>query len=412
MSDSIRTWLYDYVHDPTFVGKYRYYAGVLARLDAVADPFVHVMAVSAHGARFYLHVNVDFFTRPPSNVQYLRGVLLHEVHHIVLGHVSNPKFQKPEHPDLMQLAMEMSANEYIREPLPGQPVLWQDFVRLGVHSGQSTLERYECLVQARCEGRLPRWVAVFVDDHLPRGVGRCDAAPPLDPGLHVRVHRLLRDAIEDARKGGASPGGLLWGRDPGRFLEELPDTEVEPERFMNWKAAVHMFVGLVRAPLHTYRRPSRRFPDKVGLIPGRMFFPSAGKPSVLIAIDTSGSMSGEELAEIAGQLRPLSDLVRITVVECDAAIQRVYPFEGTITEMAGRGGTDLRPVFAADFLREHRPDGVIYFTDGEGPFPPDDPGVKTLWVLSKPWGFACPWGIKAHLARAETARGAPSRSPG
>ena len=44
----------------------------------------------------------------------------------------------------------------------------------------------------------------------------------------------------------------------------------------------------------------------------------------------------------------------------------------------------------------------IYFTDGEGPFPPDDPGVKTLWVLSKPWEFACPWGKKAHLSRAQT----------
>jgi hypothetical protein len=40
---------------------------------------------------------------------------------------------------------------------------------------------------------------------------------------------------------------------------------------------------------------------------------------------------------------------------------------------------------------------VIYFTDGLGPYPEEDPGVKTLWVLSKPMDFACPWGQKAHL---------------
>jgi hypothetical protein len=287
--------------------------------------------------------------------------------------------------------------------LPGKPPIWQDYTTYGVHSGQSTMERYECLVQARRDGRIPpQVVCILVDDHLLRGAGCSDpTAPPLLPGLHVRVRQLIQGAVEEARRDGS--GGLLAGRDPGWFLEALPDSDSEPRRYMDWKAAIQMFVGLVRTPVHTYARPSRRFPDRVGIIPGRLFFPGVGKPNLLVAIDTSGSMSTEELAEIARQLRPLSDLVRITVAECDVVIQRVYPFEGSIKDVAGRGGTDLRPVFAPEFLGEHRPDGVIYFTDGEGPYLPADPGVKTLWVLSKPWQFACPWGQKAHLPRAETA---------
>src|SRR3712207_8113548 len=55
----------------------------------------------------------------------------------------------------------------------------------------------------------------------------------------------------------------------------------------------------------------------------------------------------------------------------------------SLRDVAGRGGTDLRPVFEAEFLAEHRPDGVIYFTDGQGPYPQEDPGVKALWVLTK-----------------------------
>ena len=50
-----------------------------------------------------------------------------------------------------------------------------------------------------------------------------------------------------------------------------------------------------------------------------------------------------------------------------------------------------------DLTRLHPPDGIIYFTDGEGPYPPEDPGVKTLWVLTKPAPFGCPWGTKALL---------------
>jgi predicted metal-dependent peptidase len=399
MTDQMRDWLCRFVNEPAFVSKYRYYAAILARLDPVEDPYVDVMAVSAHGPRFYLHVNIDFFVRTP---QYLKGVLLHEVHHVVLGHLSHPKFRRPAHPDLMELAMEIAANEYISELLPGQPPVWQHYRHLGIGAGQSTLERYELLVRARCEGR-EVLIPVFVDTHLPAGVGsvRPQAAEP-DPGTHVRVRRLIEESVAEADKAGPSgPGGRLAGRDPGRLLEELPGPDEPPRSFMDWKAALQMFVALVRSPVHTYSRPSRRFPDRVGQIPGRVYYPGQTRPpALLVAIDTSGSMSTEELADIARQLVLLERLVDITVVECDAAIQRVYPFTGSLREVAGRGGTDLRPVFAAEFLRQHRPDGVVYFTDGAGPYPAEEPGVRTLWVLTKPWDFACPWGEKAHMPRA------------
>ena len=67
----------------------------------------------------------------------------------------------------------------------------------------------------------------------------------------------------------------------------------------------------------------------------------------------------------------------------------------------GRGGTDLRPVFAPDFLAAHQPDGIIYFTDGFGPYPVETPRTKTLWVLSKPSEFTCPWGEKAYFPHME-----------
>jgi predicted metal-dependent peptidase len=54
-------------------------------------------------------------------------------------------------------------------------------------------------------------------------------------------------------------------------------------------------------------------------------------------------------------------------------------------------------VFEWDFLRSMRADGVIYFTDGAGPYPLEDPRIRTLWVLSKPWEFRCPWGVKAWM---------------
>jgi len=105
--EPLRQWFDSFLRDSGFVRQYPYYAAVLTRLDPIDDPGVPVMGVSAHGRRFYLHVNVDYFLRPPENARFLGGVLQHEVHHVVLGHLADPRFQDPAHPDLMELAMEM-----------------------------------------------------------------------------------------------------------------------------------------------------------------------------------------------------------------------------------------------------------------------------------------------------------------
>jgi predicted metal-dependent peptidase len=318
----------------------------------------------------------------------------------------------------MELAMEVSANDYIREPLPENRVTWEEFRDEGLRPGQSTWERYELLVRARCAGAFiaaagDRWV----DDHHGDGVGSVRRA--VEGGDSVRpetVRRLIEEAVSEARK--ASPAGegdervggeqknrgserfLLAGKEPGKLLEELSGVDERPRHYMNWRAALQMFTAQTRTPVHTFARPSRRAPRLVGLVPGRIYYPGqTERPHLIVAIDTSGSMSSEELTEVSRQLLPISSLVRLTVVECDAAIQRVYPFTDTIREFAGRGGTDLRPVFEPSFLRAYRPDGVVYFTDGFGPYPEKDPGIRTLWILTKPWKFSCPWGQRAMMGR-------------
>ena len=120
-------------------------------MEVLDDPAVNVTGVSPRGRHLYLHVNLRFFREQPA---YLTGVLLHEVHHVVLGHVTADRFQGAAHPDLMQLAMEMSAIEFIREPFPGQPVLGNDFRECGVDARQSTLHCYRLLVSARQTGHV------------------------------------------------------------------------------------------------------------------------------------------------------------------------------------------------------------------------------------------------------------------
>ena len=173
----LEAWLDRFLRDPAFLEAYPYYAAVLAKITPVADPSVTRMAISLYDGRFYLHVNVASFVAEP---QYLRGVLLHEVHHVVLGHLTHPKFAEAEEPELMDLAIEMSANEYIEEALP-PAVTWRSYAPLGIRAGQSTRERYEILARYVVHtGNRPRPAAGTegsgtVDDH--RFLARGRSAP-------------------------------------------------------------------------------------------------------------------------------------------------------------------------------------------------------------------------------------------
>jgi predicted metal-dependent peptidase len=177
---------------------------------------------------------------------------------------------------------------------------------------------------------------------------------------------------------------------------------------MDWRTALRMFAANARVPVRTYARPSRRFPGRVGEIPGRMYASRAvARPTLLVAIDTSLSIEPADLAEVARHLVLLGEQARVVLAQCDVEVTAVGPFEGRLERVAGRGGTDLRPVFEPEFLARVAPDGVVYFTDGEGPFPAAPPPVPTLWVLTRPAVFACPWGQRAVLRRSRPWSPAP-----
>jgi predicted metal-dependent peptidase len=410
-SSEIQAWLDAFLRAPSFLERYPFYAAILGRMDPVADPSVKRMAVSLHGGRFFLHINVDAFLSEP---QYLVGVLLHEVHHVVLGHLGHPKFQSADEPELMDLAIEMSANEYIEEPLP-DPITCKPYAGLGIRAGQSTIERYDRLVEAMRGGRsgpfgsspspapaqdrLPKGSAERADDHRYLRKGQQDG------GEIEQTRQLIARAIEDAEQllpEGESqvPSLMCAGQSPGQLIEELTSVLGPAERFLDWKTALRMFVARTRAPVHTYARPSRRFPDRVGQVPGRTYSPRViVRPRLLVALDTSMSMTALELAEVARQLDALSEHADITVAECDVQITRVSPFTGALASVKGRGGTDLRPVFEEDFLRAQRVAGVVYFTDGDGPTNDEAPELPVLWILTKPQAFACPWGERAWLCQ-------------
>ena len=53
----------------------------------------------------------------------------------------------------------------------------------------------------------------------------------------------------------------------------------------------------------------------------------------------------------------------VTVLECDARVQREYAYRGVPPRsVSGRGGTGFDPAIAR--ANQIHPDGLVYFTDG------------------------------------------------
>lgn len=401
-SEDLDAWLERFVRQPAFVQKYPFYAAILAKLTPVVDPSVERMAVSlqAELGRIYLHINVASFMREP---QYVFGVLLHEVHHLALGHLGNPAYADAEDAELMDIALEMSANEYIEEPLP-RPIVWKSFASYGMRAGQSTLERYAKLCAAR-KGNTSKRAQTGkeeahgsrIDDHSHLQNG---SKLRKNDGAEEHVRRIVGGAIAQLLEQGQGEAHTLAGKHPGRILETLSGGYLPPEVPMDWKHALAMFVARIRAPAHTWSRPSRRFPNLVGRVPGRAYTArTITRPKLLVAIDTSLSMKARELEEISRHLKLIAEHATLTIVECDTERTRSYAFTGAVTEVAGRGGTDLRPPFEAVFLAQTQPNGIVYFTDGDGPVPEAPPSVATLWVLTKRDKLNCTWGQRTYLMR-------------
>jgi predicted metal-dependent peptidase len=105
---------------------------------------------------------------------------------------------------------------------------------------------------------------------------------------------------------------------------------------------------------------------------------------VLLAIDTSGSVSDTELKEFMNEIFHIYKTgVDITIIQCDTKINSIEPYKGkNDLNIVGRGGTEFDPVLEYYDANIRKYTSLIYFTDGEC-YTRIKPKGKILWVLSE-----------------------------
>lgn len=167
---------------------------------------------------------------------------------------------------------------------------------------------------------------------------------------------------------------------PGEMQSIIADLQKPLKRVFDWKRMLRRFIGNAydEKKKSSRRKESRRFAGSCGS-------KHMKKSRVLVGIDTSGSVSNEELHEFVSELTYMYKAgTEIYVLECDAFIHKKYWFKpGCIEGVTGRGGTSFDPV--VDYYREHYKqfDTLIYLTDGEAPYSHlKIPQNNMLWVIS------------------------------
>jgi predicted metal-dependent peptidase len=189
----------------------------------------------------------------------------------------------------------------------------------------------------------------------------------------AEVKQRLAQAVQAAKLRGTLPAGV----------ERMVYDILNPPR--DWRRELADLIETFPADF-TFAPPDRRFHD------ADFVLPSLGGEQVELAVafDTSGSISPEELklylSEVVGMMQQF-DHIKLRVLTCDAAVHEDVELEehdidsfAQRVRFKGGGGTDFRPVF--ERLKDDRPRMLVFFTDGYGAFPSQEPDYPVLWVLT------------------------------
>ncbi len=215
----------------------------------------------------------------------------------------------------------------------------------------------------------------------------------LPEGAQVAREELVRRW--QSRMVSAAQQTRLAGRLNDSWLRRIAGL-IEPQ--LPWRFLLARYLMGVARDDYSFQRPSRR--DGDALLP-RL---AGGEVNLYVALDVSGSIRNEELAQFTNELDALKGQIRarVTVHGCDERLVPEGPWTfqpwepiGLPPAIAGGGGTSFLPVFEWIVASRHRPDLLLYFTDAEGEFPRRAPDFPVIWLVKG--NGKVPWGERIQL---------------
>ena len=363
--------------------KMSYFASALFQVYPICTELVPTMAINA---KWQLFINPQFLMENPVN--YLAGVLVHEVNHVLRKH--SDRFQKLPSTEselagrkIWNTATDAAINDDLVQTFDFsggnvKPILpWQ----FGAKDGGLEENYYEKLIEDKKSSCEPN-ACIPNQPECGSGAGNPGNEPVIpDAPVVTRaegelIRRNTAVSIRNAStRGDEVPEGFrIWA-------------EATLESKVDWRRVLRGSIRRARRTVAgggqtSYRRPDRRADSHSDFIyPGKQ----RAVADIAIVVDTSGSMDqallDQALSEVQSVVRAAKG--QVTVLSCDssASIPRVVRSISEI-ELFGGGGTDMRIGIDAAAELKPKPQIIVVLTDGYTPWPSAAPdGTQLVAVV-------------------------------
>jgi hypothetical protein len=400
-----------------------YYGFFLIMLNKLWSNRVPTAGVGKNGINYQLVVNPDFWEKL-SDLNRL-GLLKHELLHIAFGHLTTVfKFSDRK---LANIAMDMEINQYIEnswlpggdlssdefkqlkeavkaemelakengasaeellaisEKLPSRGIMIDDYEELNLDRKAGARYYYDKLKEAKDRkdqtGTSGSEDFDALCDQMDSGDGdnlpdhsTWDEFDNLSEAEQKLIEKQVQKILSDAKEQTIKKRGTVPGEIEGVIVIE----EITAPKF-DWRGYIRRFTGISTKVFtkKIRRKENRRFSDNPGL-------KIKMRQHMLLAIDTSGSVSNEELIEFMNEIHHIYKAgVDITIVQCDTKIHSIETYRGkNDLNVHGRGGTEFDPVLEYYNENSKKYTSLVYFTDGECNASVRPKG-NVLWVISE-----------------------------
>jgi len=326
-----------------------------------------------------MHFNPKFVDE--LTVEEVRGLIEHELSHMINGHLTDPMYiNESVLQEAMNIACDCEINQYILPKyLPKDGLTLEsvsNIVGTSLPSKAGSKTYYDLLMNLVQKHAIK---ITLNEDGTATVSGNggekttVDVHVKMDPKHNSATQAAIEGIVESAADETIKRRGTL----PASVESLLKSIQEKRKPVIDWKSFLRRFVqnSYKEYCITTRRRESRRFDENPGLRHEPEF-------SLLVGIDSSGSVSDSELKEFMNEIDNIyKNKCDIRILVCDTKIVQDFQFKGLKEQITinGRGGTSFEPVLEA--YEKSKDTCLVYFTDGECPL---ERKLKkpVLWVIS------------------------------
>lgn len=298
-----------------------FYAFFLMGLLKVKSNKVSIAGVSLEGLNYTLHINDEFFELEES--QQL-AVLLHETYHICLGHCLwnwNDKLRA-------NIAMDEFINQDIKNKgytLPDWSIFPEHFNH---EEGLSSKEYYDLLendskidfIRAKLDSTKVKWEHDW---------------KIFDGKNKELIKNQLDYQLKKTAKHCRSQGHNI----PKELENYINSLFIKYKPAYDWKKLFRNFIyGNIKPyKKSTKKKPNKRFEEAKGR---KLKY----KPTCVIYLDGSGSMSKEDYLKAFSQIKHLNKVINFYICHFDSFVSEPYLYKGESVLPKSNGGTNFSNV--------------------------------------------------------------------